>query len=52
MDADSQDGRRKAMKYLLMICDDESVILSPAEIAARHPAAASGTIEVRPLWQE
>jgi hypothetical protein len=22
------------------------------EIAARHPAAASGTIEVRPLWQE
>jgi hypothetical protein len=22
------------------------------EIAARHPAAASGAIEVRPLWQE
>ena len=22
------------------------------QIAARHPAAASGTIEVRPLWQE
>ncbi len=22
------------------------------EIAARHPAAASGTIEIRPLWQE
>lgn len=112
------------MKYMLMICDDESVILSPAEvhalpqirawdaevdargirrggarlrpssdaatvrvrdgemlvsdgpfaetkeqiggfdiiecaslgeavqIAARHPAAASGAIEVRPLWQE
>lgn len=112
------------MKYMLMICDDESVILSPAEvhalpqiqawdaevdargirrggarlrpsndaatvrvrdgemlvsdgpfaetkeqvggfdiiecasldeaveIAARHPVAASGAIEVRPLWQE
>jgi hypothetical protein len=108
------------MKDMLMICDDESVILSPAEvhalpqiqawvrkwtpgdparrraapakqpppsatarcrypmarspepkeqaggfdiigcasldeaveIAARHPAAASGTIEIRPLWQE
>ena len=112
------------MKYMLMICDDESVILSPAEvhalpqiqawdadvdgrgirrggarlrpssdaatvrvrdgemlvsdgpfaetkeqvggfdiiecatldeavqIAGRHPAAASGAIEVRPLWQE
>src|SRR5579859_7761232 len=104
-------GERRAMKYMLMICDDESVILSPAEvhargirrggarlrpssaastvrvrdgevlvsdgpfaetkeqiggfdiiecasideavdIAARHPAAASGAIEVRPLWQE
>ena len=22
------------------------------QIAARHPAAASGAIEVRPLWQE
>jgi hypothetical protein len=22
------------------------------KIAARHPAAASGTIEIRPLWQE
>ena len=22
------------------------------EIAGRHPAAASGAIEVRPLWQE
>jgi hypothetical protein len=117
-------NRRRAMKYMLMICDDESVILSPAEvhalpqiqawdaevdgrgirrggarlrpssdaatvrvrdgemlvsdgpfaetkeqvggfdiiecatldeaveIAGRHPAAASGAIEVRPLWQE
>jgi hypothetical protein len=117
-------NQRRAMKYMLMICDDESVILSPAEvhampqiqawdaevdgreirrggarlrpssdaatvrvrdgemlvsdgpfaetkeqvggfdiiecatldeaveIAGRHPAAASGAIEVRPLWQE
>src|SRR5579859_471335 len=27
-------NRRRVMKYILMICDDESVILSPAEVHA------------------
>jgi hypothetical protein len=27
-------GERRAMKYMLMICDDESLILSPAEVHA------------------
>jgi len=48
------------MKYLMLICADESVELSPEEVADvqaateawAHPAARFGAIEVRPFWQQ
>ena len=41
------------MKYLMLICADESVVLSPASDAPTGclPAARFGSIEVRPFWQ-
>jgi hypothetical protein len=47
--ADAVGQERARLAALIIECAslDEAV-----EIAARHPAAASGAIEVRPLWQE
>ena len=43
------------MRYMLLICADEAVRLSPEEsaaieVASRHPVARIGTVEVRPFW--
>src|SRR5580704_7201972 len=41
-------NRRRAVKYMLMICDDESVILSPAEVhALPHIQARGAEVDAR-----
>lgn len=51
----------EAMRYMLLICGDESIEVSPEEasaipwleeVASKHPVARFGAVEVRPLWTE
>jgi hypothetical protein len=56
------------MKYLMLVCRDPAIELTPeqraamrdsviawvdemVEVAAKHPVAALGAIDVRPLWE-